>query len=209
MESGAGLNYSSSGTMEGKLHRAHRVVLAVNSGYFSRVLEQLPHGEPVVYMRGVDSGDLRVVMDLLYTGWAMVTTDRLGQVEHLVEELKMGNIQVENRAGEVSDCNENIASKPRGDTADQSVTLERMVSAEKDNYGLVGAKKKATGKLTRRESFGEIANGVVPAMKDTGVTIGRNTARKNRGSNNNVGKNSARKGDGAVVEHKMGNIQEL
>ena len=166
-------------SMDGVLHRAHRVVLLANSGFFSRVLEELIDlaGEPVVYMRGVDSQDLRVVIDLLYTGRARVTTDRFEQIEHLVEELKMGSFELENRGLECSDCNENITPKPRGDAADQPVRMKSLmfakdnISAEKVDFGLVGARKEVTGKKsTRKDSIG-----VAPAIKDAGSVV---TARK-------------------------------
>merc|ERR1719414_1510506 len=117
-------------SMDGVLHRAHRVVLAANCGFFSRILSELLQSKLIVYMRGVDSQDLGVIIDLLYTGRAKVTTDRFEQIEHLVEELKMGNIELENRRSKASNCNENNTPKPRDDTAGPPVTMESLKSAQ-------------------------------------------------------------------------------
>jgi putative lipoic acid-binding regulatory protein len=81
---------------DGVLHRAHRIVLAANSGFFSRVLGELQQERPVLYMRGVESSDLGTVLDLLYLGRVEVRAERFEQVDTLAEELQIRGLVMEN-----------------------------------------------------------------------------------------------------------------
>lgn len=84
---------------DGVLHRAHRIVLAANSGFFSGVLPNLNHAQPLIYMHGVTSDDLAILLDLIYHGKAIISVDRLLEINSLFTELRLRDLVVEHQKG--------------------------------------------------------------------------------------------------------------
>lgn len=57
---------------DGQLMEAHKVILAVSSPFFRRLLKKIKHPHPLIYMRGIKSEDLMSIIDFLYRGEANV-----------------------------------------------------------------------------------------------------------------------------------------
>ena len=53
---------------DGQQIEAHKVILAASSPFFQRILKGNKHSHPLIYMRGVKSGDLTDFVDFLYYG---------------------------------------------------------------------------------------------------------------------------------------------
>ena len=47
---------------------AHKVILAASSPFFQNLLKRNNHKHPLIYMRGMKSGDLLAIVDFLYYG---------------------------------------------------------------------------------------------------------------------------------------------
>ena len=47
---------------------SHRIVLAAGSDFFSKVLAQTDHANPLIYLKGVERSDLDCMIDFLYYG---------------------------------------------------------------------------------------------------------------------------------------------
>ena len=74
---------------DGQQIEAHKVVLVLSSPFFMELLRKNKHPHPLIYMRGLRSGDLVAIMDFLYHGEANILQDDLYTFLALAEELKL------------------------------------------------------------------------------------------------------------------------
>ena len=62
---------------DGEQFEAHKIILATSSPIFQNLLNRNKNTNPIIYMRGVKSADLRAIVDFLYQGEANVFQDDL------------------------------------------------------------------------------------------------------------------------------------
>ena len=74
---------------DGEQVEAHKVVLAVSSPFFQKLLARNKHPHPLIYMRGVKSDDLLAIVDFLYRGEANVFQENLDSFLAVAEELQL------------------------------------------------------------------------------------------------------------------------
>ena len=74
---------------DGQLVTAHKVILAASSPFFLNLLRRHKHPNPLIYMKGLKSEDLKAIIDFLYFGEANVDQDRIDGFLSLAEELKL------------------------------------------------------------------------------------------------------------------------
>ena len=74
---------------DGQQMEAHKVILAVSSPFFRRLLKKIKHPHPLIYMRGIKSEDLMSIIDFLYRGEANVCQDDLDRFLAIAEELQL------------------------------------------------------------------------------------------------------------------------
>ena len=74
---------------DGETLEAHKMVLAASSPVFQNILRQNKHPHPVIFLRGVKSGDLLPILDFLYKGEARVLSENLESFLAIADELKM------------------------------------------------------------------------------------------------------------------------
>ena len=75
---------------DNKLVSAHRAVLSSSSDWFRQVLLQLPqHPHPLLYLRGVTSGQLEDLLHFIYRGEVEVAKDQLENFVNMARDLKI------------------------------------------------------------------------------------------------------------------------
>ena len=74
---------------DGQQMEAHKVILAVSSPFFQRLLKKNKHPHPLIYMRGIKSEDLMSIINFLYQGEANVCQDDLDRFLAIAEELQL------------------------------------------------------------------------------------------------------------------------
>ena len=62
---------------DGKQIEAHKVILAVSSPFFQKLLGGNKHPHPLVYMKGIEFVHLLAILDFLYRGEANVLQENL------------------------------------------------------------------------------------------------------------------------------------
>ena len=72
--------------------KAHKVILAASSPFFSKLLQAHPHPQPLVYMRGVKAEDLSAMVDFIYLGEANILQRNLERFLAFAEELELQGI---------------------------------------------------------------------------------------------------------------------
>ena len=68
---------------------AHKVILAGSSTFFTKLLKQNKHPHPLLYMRGMNTSQLRAVVDFIYHGEVNIDQNDLDAFFNLAEELKL------------------------------------------------------------------------------------------------------------------------
>ena len=74
---------------DGQQIKAHRLALASGSLVFNGLLAQISAENPVIFMRGVKSGELNSVVDFLYLGEINIHQDDLNEFLALAEDLQL------------------------------------------------------------------------------------------------------------------------
>ena len=74
---------------DGQQVEAHKVILAASSPFFQKLLQRDRHPHPLVYMKGVNAGELAGIVDFLYYGEANVEEDSLDAFLKLADELQL------------------------------------------------------------------------------------------------------------------------
>ena len=74
---------------DGQQLEVHKVILASSSPFFWNILKKHKHPNPLIYMRGLKSEDLRAIVDFLYNGEANVFQENLNSFLALAEELRL------------------------------------------------------------------------------------------------------------------------
>ena len=96
---------------DGQQFEAHKVILAASSPFFQNLLKRIKHAHPLIYMRGVKSEDLSVIIDFLYCGEANVHQENLESFLAIAEDLKLKGLMGQNyREKESEDISDTTAS---------------------------------------------------------------------------------------------------
>ena len=74
---------------DGQQVEAHKVILAASSPFFQKLFGRNKHPRPLIYMRGMKSEDLLVMVDFLYRGEANVFQENLDSFLAIAEELQL------------------------------------------------------------------------------------------------------------------------
>ena len=69
--------------------KAHKVILAASSTFFSLLLKKNHHPHPLLYMRGVSTSQLSAVIDFIYHGEVNIFQEDLDNFLKLAEELQL------------------------------------------------------------------------------------------------------------------------
>ena len=86
---------------DGQRIEAHKVVLASGSLVFKDLLRQSQNksSHPLVYMRGLKTSDLNLIVDFLYHGEVSVHQDKLNEFLALAEELQLKGLSGDGLVG--------------------------------------------------------------------------------------------------------------
>ena len=74
---------------DGQQIDAHKVILAASSPVFQSMLKRNKHPNPLIYMRGLTSEDLRTIIDFMYFGEANILQENLESFLAIAEDLKL------------------------------------------------------------------------------------------------------------------------
>ena len=80
---------------DGQQVEAHKVILAVSSPFFQKLLGRNKHSHPLIYMRGVKYDNLSAVIDFLYRGEANVYQKHLASFLGIAEEVQLKRLMGE------------------------------------------------------------------------------------------------------------------
>jgi len=76
--------------------QAHRLILSACSPIFRSIFRENPHHHPFIYLRGIEHGDLEMVLNFMYYGEVEVAQTQLNSFLTVAEDLKVKGLS-ENR----------------------------------------------------------------------------------------------------------------
>ena len=68
---------------------AHKVILSACSPFFKHILKKNPHSHPLLYLSGISSADLKLILNFIYQGQVEVKQENLNRFLEVAEKLKL------------------------------------------------------------------------------------------------------------------------
>merc|ERR1739838_41917 len=72
---------------------AHKVVLSACSPMLKQLLWQTQHPHPLLYLGGVSSAELDLVMDYIYKGEVQIYQNRLDRFLEVAQQFRLGGLE--------------------------------------------------------------------------------------------------------------------
>jgi len=67
----------------------HKVVVAASSNFFKKVLKNIKHNHPLVYLKGIKIADMEALLSFMYQGQVSLAEENLNSFLALAEELEV------------------------------------------------------------------------------------------------------------------------
>ena len=74
---------------EHQLVEVHKVVVASSSNFFRKVLKNIKHNHPLVYLKGIKIADMEALLSFMYQGQVSLAEENLNSFLVLAEELEV------------------------------------------------------------------------------------------------------------------------
>ena len=111
----------------------HKVVVASSSNFFRKVLKNIKHSHPLVYLKGIKIEDMEALLSYMYHGQANVAEENLSSFLALAEELELkGLTRGKNSSGGNHQPPVNVNSGPKNGPSHpdlQNYAARRLSSA--------------------------------------------------------------------------------
>ena len=76
---------------------AHKLVLSACSGFFKSVLRNNPHPKPLIYLSGVSSSNLELVLDYIYRGEVQIFQEQLDSFLSVAQKLRIEGLNTDSK----------------------------------------------------------------------------------------------------------------
>merc|ERR1712126_282314 len=90
---------------------AHKVVLSASSEYFKNILRKNKHPNPLLYLEGINSNEIKNMLDYLYNGEVNIVQDNLERFLKIAERFQLEGLLMSNEGEFVSDDNPDDKNK--------------------------------------------------------------------------------------------------
>ena len=80
-------------TEDGVLIEAHKVVLSASSNFFKDILKKMPKKDPFLYLSGMNSTDLNLMMEYIYRGEVTIQRENVDTFLEIAFKLKIQGIR--------------------------------------------------------------------------------------------------------------------
>ena len=137
-------------TSDQKQVSAHRLVLSACSDFFKKIFHSNSHSHPLLYLDGVDSGEINLMLDYIYKGEVQIFQDCLDRFLSIAEKFQLDGLlgtdvekkvesddPVEMRAEDQFSSNEsfkNYATYVVDNIPESSIPAERSVKVVNQSF---------------------------------------------------------------------------
>ena len=120
--------------------KAHKIVLATCSDYFTKVLEQNQHSHPILCLDGINKQELLKILDYVYNGEVEVPEESLQRFLHIAQKFQLqGLLTNQDSLEQTKDEFQHFDTR-----SDEIVTLENDMVIAKTEANLLQEKIKKT-----------------------------------------------------------------
>ena len=71
---------------------AHRLVLSACSDFFKNIFKEVEHQNPLIYLAGVSSGDIQMLLEYMYQGEVQICQQDINHFMEVAEKLKIDGL---------------------------------------------------------------------------------------------------------------------
>ena len=139
----------------------HKVVVASSSNFFRKVLKNINHSHPLVYLKGTKIADMEALLSFMYQGQVSLAEENLNSFLALAEELEVKGLTCgKNSSGGNHQLPVNVNSESKNDPSHpdlQNYAAQRLSSASSVSVlPTRPTKPEKTGVLLKTLLFGKI-----------------------------------------------------
>ena len=114
-----------------KLIPAHKLVLSASSEYFRNILQQTQQSQPLICLDGVNSDDVRNILDYVYEGEVKISQDDLDRFLGIAQRLRIEGL---------------VGQDEPEDIIDEEITPSQYYPKNEENYSKPVIKKQNSSK---------------------------------------------------------------
>ena len=108
---------------------AHKLVLSACSDFFKSILRNNSHSHPLLYLSGIHSTNLSLILDYIYQGEVQISQEHLNSFLEVAQKLKIeGLIKTANHSNRSDDDHEEIESKNIPEESESVRSIRKDVS---------------------------------------------------------------------------------
>ena len=82
--------------------KTHKIVLSACSGFFKPILKANVHSHPLIYLSGVDSSNLQLILNYIYEGEVQLYQEQLDLFLNVAQKLQISGLLGGNKEGDNS-----------------------------------------------------------------------------------------------------------
>ena len=126
-----------------KQHKAHKFILSACSEFFKSILKANTHSHPLIFLNGVDSNNIQLVLDYIYFGEVSICEDQLDEFLSKAKTLKIEGL-VKQTNWKKDNPENNL--HPTGMTAhnENDLTEQNVIKKEDEDTSLPSTPKNVT-----------------------------------------------------------------
>ena len=110
---------------------AHKVVLSASSEYFNNILKSNKHSHPLLCLSGVNSKDLKDILDYIYNGEIQIYQENLDSFLNIAQRFKLEGLIQQESDNPMKD--ENVEPFEDHNTSDKIVVPKAQLNVTKRN----------------------------------------------------------------------------
>ena len=109
---------------------SHKVVLSASSHFFKNILRLNRHSHPLLYLHGVQSASLELILDFVYQGEVKVFQDQIDQFLCDASNLKISGLQESRKREDLDEGHPNKIHEPDYETSISNNEMIKMKNVE-------------------------------------------------------------------------------
>lgn len=157
---------------EGVGVKAHRLVLSANSNYFKNIFSQIPWPTqyPVIVLKDVAIGDLKIIIEFMYKGVAFIEENQLQSVLKSAEALNVSGLtdvcqKLKKQLGYAENKRPRIDEQNKEDERTSATRKEYEINTASKERGLTMSPPQTNLKSGSSNAFGQLPSPKFPGRR--------------------------------------------
>ena len=122
---------------------AHKLVLSACSDFFKSILRNYSHSHPLLYLSGIHSTNLSLILDYIYQGEVQIYQEHLDSFLEVAQKLKIGGL--------ITAVNDEEISIIKHEGRDEKSTKPKVAASDIEVFEFDGQVENKVGRILRPE----------------------------------------------------------